>query len=82
VPGPDRLDRGGNRQVNAALHRIAITRLRIHPDAQTYIQRRLAAGNTKKEALRVLKRRLADIVYRRLLNDATSSSTIHQRAAA
>jgi transposase len=81
-PNRYRLNRGGNRQVNAALHRIAITQLRIHPDAQAYVQRRLAAGNTKKEALRALKRRLADLIYRTLLNDAAPSSTLHQRAAA
>ena len=43
-----RLNRGGDRNANAALHRIAITQLRIHPDAQAYTQRRIAAGNTKK----------------------------------
>lgn len=81
-PNRYRLNRGGNRQANAALHRIAITQLRVHPDAQAYIQRRIAVGNTKKEALRVLKRRLADLVYRTLLNDAAPSSTINQKAAA
>ena len=80
-PNRYRLNRGGNRQANAALHRIAITQFRIHPDAQTYIQRRIAAGNTKKEALRVLKRRLADRVYRTLLNDAAPSTIRHQAAA-
>ncbi|WP_051025314.1 IS110 family transposase [Nocardia aobensis] len=61
-----RLNRGGNRQLNAALHRIAITQLRDHPPARELIERRTAAGNTKKEALRVLKRHLADVVYHRL----------------
>ncbi|MFH1103913.1 MAG: IS110 family transposase [Actinomycetota bacterium] len=65
-----RLNRGGNRQTNAALHRIAITQMRVHPPAQQFITRRLAAGNTKPEALRALKRRLADVVYRTMLNDA------------
>ena len=64
-----RLSRGGNRQTNAAIHRIAITQLRCHPDAQTFIARRLAGGNTKKEALRALKRRLSDVVYRTMLED-------------
>ncbi len=45
-----RLNRGGNRQTNAALHRIAITQLRIHPDAQAFIKRRLETGSTKREA--------------------------------
>jgi transposase len=46
-----RLDRGGNRQTNAAIHRIAITQIRIHPDARTFITRRLETGSTKREAL-------------------------------
>jgi transposase len=69
-PHKYRLNRGGNRQANAALYRIAITQLRIHPEAQAYIQKRMASGNTKKEAIRALKRRLADLVYRTLLHDA------------
>ena len=64
-----RLNRGGNRQTNAALHRIAITQLRIHPDAQAFIKRRLETGSTKREALRLLKRKLANVVYRNLLKD-------------
>ena len=64
-----RLNRGGNRQTNAALHRIAITQLRIHPDAQAFIKRRLATGSTKREAIRLLKRKLANVVYRTLLAD-------------
>ncbi len=58
-----RLNRGGNRQTNAAIHRIAITQIRIHPDAQTFITRRLETGSTKREALRLLKRKLANVVH-------------------
>jgi transposase len=65
-----RLNRGGNRQTNAALHRIAITQLRMHPEARAFITRRLQAGSTKREALRALKRKLANVVYRALLADA------------
>ena len=68
-PNRFRLNRGGNRQTNAALHRIAITQLRIHPDAQAFIQRRLATGSTKREAIRLLKRKLANVVYRTLHTD-------------
>jgi len=64
-----RLNRGGNRQTNAAIHRIAITQLRIHPDAKAFIARRLKTGSTKREALRLLKRKLANVVYRNLLKD-------------
>ena len=65
-----RLNRGGNRQTNAALHRIAITQMRIHPDAQAFIKRRIETGSTKREAIRLLKRKLANVVYRNLLLDA------------
>jgi transposase len=65
-----RLSRTGNRQLNAAIHRIAITQKRIHEPARVYLQRRIGAGNTRVEALRVLKRKLSDVVYRALLADA------------
>ncbi len=64
-----RLNRGGNRQTNAALHGIAITQIRIHPDSQAFIHRRLETGYTKREAIRLLKRRLANVVYKGLLAD-------------
>lgn len=69
-----RLSRSGNRQLNAALHRIAITQARYHQDAITYLKHRSDMGNTPTEARRALKRRLSDIVYRALLQDA---ETIH-----
>jgi transposase len=47
-----RLDRGGNRQINAAIHRVAVTRLRCHPETQDYIARKRAEGKTTKDALR------------------------------
>jgi transposase len=75
-----RLNRGGNRQSNAALHRIAITQLRIHPPAQTLIASHLQRGKTKREALRVLKRRLADVVYRTMIRDATHQAAPAQAA--
>lgn len=64
-----RLNRGGNRQTNAALHRIAVTQIRVHPDAQAFVTRRLDNGSTKREALRALKRKLANVVYRTLQAD-------------
>jgi len=64
-----RLSRNGNRQLNAALHRIALTQARLHPDAQALIARRRANGDGGLEALRVLKRRLSDVVYRALRAD-------------
>jgi transposase len=65
-----RLNRGGNRQTNAALHRIAVTQIRMYPEARAFVARRLQAGSTKREALRALKRKLANVVYRALLADA------------
>ncbi|MGH2946162.1 MAG: transposase [Solirubrobacteraceae bacterium] len=64
-----RLRRGGNRQVNAALHRIAITQARTQSLGREYLDRRVKHGNTKTEALRLLRRRLSDVVYRTLLAD-------------
>jgi transposase len=61
-----RLNRGGNRQLNCALHRIAITQARAHEPARAYLARRLAEGKTKAEALRCLKRYLARAVWQLL----------------
>ena len=58
-----RLHRGGNRQLNAAFHRIAITQLRVHPPAQNYIARKQAEGKTKREAIRCLKRHLVRTIH-------------------
>ena len=65
-----RLSRAGNRQLNAALYRIALTQSQWDPRAQTLITRRREQGDSKREALRVLKRRLSDVVYRALRADA------------
>jgi len=50
-----RLDRGGNRQINTAIHRVAVTRARCHPETRVYIDRKRAEGKTNREALRCLK---------------------------
>lgn len=63
-----RLNRGGNRQMNAALHRIAVTQLR-GGQGKDYVDRRISAGNTKKEAIRALRRKISNEVYRRLTTD-------------
>ena len=65
-----RLSRTGNRQLNASLHRIALTQARLHPGAQALLARRRANGDGGLEALRVLKRHLSDVVYRALKADA------------
>jgi transposase len=64
-----RLSRTGNRQLNTALHRIAMTQARMHPPAQELLARRKAGGDGGMEALRILKRRLSDVVYRAMLTD-------------
>src|SRR4029077_7164061 len=61
-----RLDRGGNRQLNAALYRIAITQSRSPPAARAYLERKQAEGKTRREAIRCLKRLLARSVYNAL----------------
>jgi len=77
-----RLSRGGNRQLNAALHRIALTQTRLARSlGHAYYQRRLARGDTKTEALRALKRRLARVVYRLLTTPSTGAAAPQPRAA-
>jgi len=67
--GPNRrhrLNRGGDRQLNCALHVIALTRIRCHPETRAYRDRLLARGKTKREALRCIKRALARRLYQQL----------------
>ena len=61
-----RLDRGGDRQLNRALHQILLTRRRTHPPTIGYIERRIGEGKTRREANRCLKRYLARNLYRLL----------------
>ncbi len=61
-----RLNRSGNRQLNCALHRMAVTQGQHHPPARSYLDRKQAEGKSRKEALRCLKRHLARTVYRTL----------------
>jgi transposase len=69
--GPQRLNRGGNRKANAAVHRVALTQARHHQGARALLERRAATiRETRKAALRVLKRHLSDVIYRALLTDA------------
>jgi transposase len=65
-----RLSRAGNRQLNAAIHRVAITQAHYHRGARAFLERRRTAGDTKAESLRALKRRPSDVIYRGLLLDA------------
>ena len=61
-----RLNRGGNRQANKALWRIAMVRLRVHQQSIDYAARRRAQGSTRRETIRCLKRHIAREIYRLL----------------
>jgi transposase len=80
--GRVRLTRSGNRQINAALHRIAITQIRLDGLGQTYYRKRLADGDSSTEALRCLKRRLARVVFHHLHTDHQNRIQPCQPAAA
>lgn len=73
--GRVRLTRSGNRQLNAAIHRIAITQIRLDGLGTTYYEKKKAAGMSTPEALRCLKRRLARIVFNHLTSDHAASAT-------
>lgn len=64
-----RLNRGGNRTVNTALHMIAVTQARGVGPGQAYLDKRISAGTTRTEALRLLRRRISDAVFSALLTD-------------
>jgi transposase len=68
-----RLSRGGNRQINKALHMMAVVQLRNTTEGRAYFDRKVAAGKTPNEAMRCLKRRLSDIVYRTMLDDLVTT---------
>jgi transposase len=72
-----RLHRGGNRQLNAALYRIAIVQQRHHPAAKAFLARKTAEGKTPREARRALKRHLANILYRRLHSWANTTPAMN-----
>jgi len=77
-----RLNRGGNRQLNVALHRIAVTQIRLGGEARVYVNRRMSLGNTKTEAIRALRRQISDEVYRRLRRDSSERLTAPNAVAA
>ncbi|HEY8882513.1 MAG TPA: IS110 family transposase, partial [Dermatophilaceae bacterium] len=65
-----RLSRAGNRRMNHMIHIAAVSQIRLDTDGRAYYRRKQAAGKTKLEALRCLKRRISDALYRQLLADA------------
>ena len=76
-----RLDRGGNRQINTAIHRVAVTRARCHPETRAYIARKRAEGKTNRDAIRCLKRHLARRVWHLLQPPTpTNEASRHQNS--
>lgn len=76
-----RLNRGGNRQLNRALYTIAITQIRTNTEGRTYYERKRAEGKTSREAIRCLKRRLSDQVYKAMRADAALRPTGREPSA-
>jgi transposase len=75
-----RFNPGGNRQLNRSLYTIALTQIRGDTEGRAYYERKRAAGKTKREALRCLKRRLSDIVFTTMRHDAASADASPDQA--
>ena len=69
-----RLSRAGNRRMNHMIHIAATTQIRLETPGRAYYRRKLAAGKTRMEAMRCLKRRISDALYRQLLDDARAAT--------
>jgi len=65
-----RMNRGGNRQLNRALHVVAKSQSRRLPQARAFVGRKMEEGRSYKEALRCLQRHLTNVVYKTLVEDA------------
>ncbi|MGX7671035.1 IS110 family RNA-guided transposase [Plantactinospora sp. DSM 117369] len=70
-----RLSRAGNRRINRVVHIMAVVQLRHDTEGRAYYRRKLAAGKTTMEAMRALKRRLSDLVYKQMIKDAGAGAT-------
>ena len=80
--GRVRMTRAGNRQLNTALHRIAVTQIRLDGLGWAYYEKKFADGASKTEALRCLERRLARVVFNTLKNQPSTSAEALLPAAA
>jgi transposase len=76
-----RLHRGGNRQLNTAIHRIAITQARMHPSARAYLGRKQTEGKSRREALRCLKRHLARRIWNLMLTTPPDTTSLEKALA-
>ncbi len=65
-----RLSRAGNRRINHMIHIAAVTQIRLDTEGRTYYRRKRAEGKKAMEAMRCLKRRISDVIYRQLVADA------------
>jgi transposase len=72
-----RLSRAGNRRMNHMIHIAAISQIRLDTDGRAYYRRKRSAGKTPLEALRCLKRRISDALYRQLVADAERAQADH-----
>jgi transposase len=79
--GRVRLTRSGNRQLNTAVHRIAVTQIRLDGLGKSYYLKMKAEGMSTAEALRCLKRRLARVVFNHLTTDQAATATCLAAAA-
>ncbi|MGV1010550.1 MAG: transposase [Dermatophilaceae bacterium] len=70
-----RLSRAGNRRMNHMIHIAAATQIRLSTPGRAYYRRKLTEGKTRMEAIRCLKRRISDAIYRQLLADARAAQT-------
>ncbi len=77
-----RLDRGGNRQLNLAIHRIAIYQARRSPQARAFLDRKQAEGKTRREALRCLKRHITRRIYTTLMTNQHANANTPAHALA
>ena len=73
-----RLPRRGNRAMNHAIHIVAVTQIRhAHSPGRAFYDRKRAEGKTTERALRALKRRISDVVYRQLIADSARLANQH-----
>ena len=80
-PVRHRLNRGGNRRINAVLHRMAVTQLRCDPRAQRLRDDARGRGHTRRESVRIVRRHLAAVVYRRMIRDLREGAASSEIAA-
>ena len=71
-PVHHRLSRHGNRRINSVLHIMAVTRLRTHADTKAFVARVTAAGKTRRDALRIVKHRLARLIWLTMMRDLST----------